>query len=58
MIITTHTIGQAILNPYEPLPSGIPIDQITGTTEINLLETLGERDIPNPIESINGEYIK
>jgi ion channel-forming bestrophin family protein len=55
--IVMHTIGLAILNPFEPVPSGISLDQITRTIEINLLETLKESDIPEPIKSTNGEYI-
>jgi len=55
--IVMHSIGLAILNPFEPVPSGISLDQITRTIEINLLETLGESDIPKPIECVRGEYI-
>ncbi|MCK5872931.1 MAG: hypothetical protein KAG26_08895, partial [Methylococcales bacterium] len=55
--IVMHTIGLAILNPFEPTPAGVPIDQITRTIEINLLETLGEPDIPAPVENVNGEYV-
>lgn len=50
-------IELAILNPFEPIPSGIPLDQITRTIEINLLEALGESDIPEPIRSVRKEYI-
>jgi putative membrane protein len=57
VFLVTHIIGLAILNPFEPTPSGISLDQITRTIEINLLETLGEKEIPKPIESINNEYI-
>ena len=55
--IVMHRIGLAILNPFEPVPSGISLDQITRTIEINLLETLGESDIPEPIKSVRDEYI-
>lgn len=57
VFLTTHTIGQVLLNPFEPLPSGVPLDQITRTIEINLLEALKESEIPKPVESINDEYI-
>ena len=57
VFIITHTIGQKILNPFEPKPSGISLDQITRTIEINLLETMGESSIPEPIQSIGGEYV-
>jgi putative membrane protein len=55
--VVMHSVGQAILNPFEPVPSGISLDQITRTIEINLLETLGESDIPEPIKSVRNEYI-
>ena len=57
IFLVVHTIGLAILNPFEPIPSGIPLDQITRTIEINLLEALGESDIPEPIRSVRKEYI-
>jgi len=57
IFLVTHIIGLAILNPFEPTPSGISLDQITRTIEINLLETLGESNIPEPVKSVNNEYI-
>ena len=57
IFLVTHIIGLAILNPFEPTPSGISLDQITRTIEINLLETLGESTIPEPVKSVNNEYI-
>ncbi len=57
VFLITHIIGLAILNPFEPTPSGISLDQITRTIEINLLEMLGEKEIPEPVKSINNEYI-
>ena len=57
VFLITHIIGLAILNPFEPTPSGISLDQITRTIEINLLEMLGEKEIPEPVKSINNEYV-
>ena len=57
IFITIQSIGQALVNPFEPVPAGIALDQITRTIEINLLETLGEKDIPEPVKSVNNEYI-
>lgn len=54
---TTHSIGKALLNPFENIITGNPLDQITRTIEINLLESLGEKDIPKPIEVVDEEYI-
>lgn len=57
VFLVTHRVGLTILNPFEPTPSGISLDQITRTIEINLLETLGEKEIPEPVKSVNNEYI-
>jgi putative membrane protein len=53
----THIIGVSLLNPFEPDAAGIPLDQITRTIEINLLEMLGESDVPPPIKPVNNEYV-
>jgi len=57
IFIVIHHIGQVLLNPFENVPSGISLDQITRTIEINLLESLGESEIPEPIKIVNNEYI-
>ncbi len=57
VFFTIQEIGQILLNPFEAIPTGIPLDQITRTIEINILEMLGEKDIPLPVQSIDGEYI-
>ncbi len=57
IFLTTHSVGQTLVNPFEPLPTGVPLDQITRTIEINLLQMLGETDIPEPVQSVDGEYI-
>jgi putative membrane protein len=57
VLLTTEKIGYALLNPFEDLPTGIALDNITRTIEINLLETLEREDIPPAIESVKGEYI-
>jgi putative membrane protein len=57
IFLTIHMIGQILLNPFDPIPTGIPLDQITRTIEINLLQMAGSKEIPPPVESIKGEYI-
>ncbi|UCE94024.1 MAG: hypothetical protein JSV73_01700 [Flavobacteriaceae bacterium] len=57
IFLVTHKVGLTILNPFEAAPSGVSLDQITRTIEINLLETLGEKDIPEPTQNVNNEYI-
>ena len=55
--LVSHQLGKSLVDPFEHLPSGIPLDQITRTIEINLLEALDEENIPKPVEAINNEYI-
>ncbi len=57
VFLTTHHIGRSLLNPFEKIASGIPLNQITRTIEINMLQTLKEKEIPKPIESVKGQYI-
>ncbi|UYQ91900.1 hypothetical protein MKQ68_17585 [Chitinophaga horti] len=55
---TTHINGMSLMNPFELTPSSIPLDSITRTIEINLLEGLGEKYIPAPIApERGGEFI-
>lgn len=57
VFLTIHNIGLLLINPFEFIPTGIPLDQITRTIEINLLEMLGEKDVPEPVRTVNDEYI-
>ncbi|RAJ75680.1 putative membrane protein [Chitinophaga dinghuensis] len=55
---TTHLNGVSLMNPFAYNPLATPLDSITRTIEINLLETLGEKEIPAPVEPrANGLYI-
>lgn len=53
----THINGLSLMNPFEPQPSGVPLDSISRTIEINLLQALGESQVPAPVQAINGEYV-
>jgi putative membrane protein len=53
----THINGMSIMNPFENEPPGIPITSITRSIEINMLQTLGERNIPEPVLPVDDEYI-
>ncbi len=57
VFLTIHKIGKSLLNPFENIPTGVPLNQITRTIEINILQTLRENEIPKPVDSVNGEYI-
>ncbi|WP_291911466.1 bestrophin family protein [Chitinophaga sp. CB10] len=55
---TTHLNGINLMNPFAYNPLAMPLDSISRTIEINLLEALGETDIPAPVEArANGLYI-
>lgn len=57
VFLTTHSLGETLIDPFDDVPSGISLNAITRTIEINLLETLGESEIPPPEQSVEGEYI-
>ncbi|MEH6659815.1 bestrophin family protein [Leeuwenhoekiella marinoflava] len=57
IFFTIQSIGQTLLNPFQDIRTGIPLSQITRTIEINLLEMLDEENIPEPIMSVDDEYI-
>jgi len=55
---TTHLNGMSLMDPFELSPTGIPLNSITRNIEINLLESLGESNIPEPeLAMHDGEYI-
>jgi putative membrane protein len=51
------TAGRSLLDPFEGLPSDTPMSSIVRTIEINLLEQLGARDIPAPVQPLDGRYL-
>ncbi len=57
VFLTIHKIGVSLLNPFEMLPTGVPLNLISRTIEINLLEMLRDKDIPEQVKSVNDEYV-
>ena len=57
VFVSTQINGMSLVNPFENKAEGIPLNQIARTIEINLLQMLGETDIPEPIKPISNEYI-
>jgi putative membrane protein len=49
--------GQTLLDPFEGKPSDTPMSSIVRTIEINLLEQIGEENIPAPLEPVEGRYL-
>jgi putative membrane protein len=46
-----------LMKPFEPIHSGVAIDDLTRTTEIDLLQQLGEQEIPQPVAPVDGVYL-
>jgi putative membrane protein len=53
----THQNGMGLVNPFDQVPTGIPLDQISRTIEIDLLQMLSEKNIPDPVKPINNDYV-
>lgn len=47
-------IGDDIEQPFETEDNDLPLDAISRTIEINLLQSLGESNVPPPLKPING----
>ena len=47
-------IGDDVEQPFETDDNDLPLDAICRTIEINLLQLLGEQEIPKPIQPIDG----
>jgi ion channel-forming bestrophin family protein len=54
---STFINGLYIMNPFENQPSDIPLDSISRTIEINLLQELGYPETPPPVQPVNDEYL-
>lgn len=57
VFVSTQINGMNLVDPFENNVAGIPLNQITRTIEINLLQMMGEEEIPAPVTPINDEYV-
>ncbi|PST85159.1 hypothetical protein C7T94_03375 [Pedobacter yulinensis] len=57
VFVSTQINGMSLVNPFENNSASIPLNSITRTIEINLLQMLGEENVPAPVKPINEEYI-
>lgn len=57
VFVSTQINGMSLVNPFENNSAGVPLNQITRTIEINLLQMLQEEEIPEPVKPINEEYV-
>jgi len=51
------SIGRVMLDPFEGKPHDTPMSSIIRTIEINLLEQIGDDNIPAPLEPIKARYL-
>ena len=49
--VVMELIGDYAENPFQGLHNDIPMLSISRTIEIDLLQMLGEKDIPKPIQA-------
>jgi putative membrane protein len=54
---TVYEAGMALLDPFEGKPNDVPMSSIVRAIEIDLLEQLGETELPAPLEPVDGRYL-
>ena len=52
--LVMELVGDYSENPFEGMGNDIPMYALTRTIEIDLLEMIGEKKLPPPVEAING----
>lgn len=57
VFVSTQINGMSLVDPFDNKSAGVPLNQITRTIEINLLQMLGDKNIPEPVKPINEEYV-
>lgn len=57
VFVSTQINGMRLVNPFNINASGLPLNNIARTIEINLLQMINEEEIPEPVRPINDEYI-
>jgi len=57
VFVSTQINGMSLVNPFDNNAASIPLNQITRTIEINLLQMLNEKNIPAPVKPVNNEYV-
>lgn len=57
VFVSTQINGMSLIDPFSNEAVSIPLSQITRTIEINLLQMMGEENVPEPIKPVNNEYV-
>ncbi len=52
--LVLNRIGKNLEDPFENAPYDVPISSLSRTIEINLRQVLGERELPEQVQPING----
>ena len=47
-------LGEELNDPFENEPNDTPMTALCRTIEIDLRQMLGERDLPDPLEPVDG----
>ena len=47
----------ALVNPFDEVPTGIPLNQLARSIEINLLQMLAVKELPKPVQPVHDEYV-
>ncbi len=54
VLVTIERLGRELKNPFENKPNDTPMTALCRTIEIDLLQFLGETDLPEPIKAKRG----
>ncbi len=57
IFLLVYQAGLALLDPFEGEPNDTPMSSIVRTIEINLLEQIGDKNLPDPVEPVDGRYL-
>lgn len=57
VFVSTQINGMNLVDPFVNNSASIPLNQITRTIEINLLQMMEAEDVPDPVKPINDEYV-
>lgn len=57
VFVSTQINGMSLVDPFMNTSASIPLNQITRTIEIDLLQMMGAEEVPEPVKPINGEYV-
>ena len=52
--MVVEQLGASLKNPFENLDNDTPMTALCRTIEIDLRQQLGETDLPQPIEPVDG----